>query len=328
MGINDARAAGRRALGGWTLALAACSGGERPAREGPPIPPPPTALPRIGVLFGEPFPGYEEALRAEAVRIGRELDVRAGFGQPAATEMALLALVDARVEAIVFFPSAPALAQRALALARERSVPLLFAMRTDGRSGPWAGVDSAALAEEAGARIAAVLAAGQVATPSIVIVEDRRWPESRRRSERMVDAIEQRIGRVTIEIRHPLAASTGSSVDDLVLLLRDLDGVDALLAGDPQSTAVAFEARSRMGWGARCAIGGISDDARLHEAARAEGSRMALIAFEPAAAAAAIGRALEQFATHAGDGDRETSVAEAVACELIGLPPPPRADGS
>ncbi len=311
---------GRRWLGVvCCVALAGCGGDETAPPDGPPTMDPPRALPRIGVVFGEPQPGYERLLHEEARRRGRELDVRPGYGQATATEAAVLALVDLKVEAILLFPSSPDLLQRARRLAADREVPLLLALRGDGRSGAWVGVASGELAAEAGQRVAARLAADGIAEPRIVVVEDARWPESRRRAEVIIDAIEQRFGRVEVRLRQPLEGTAELTLESLLPLMARMQSVDVLIGGDPASTAVACEAAKRSGIASRACVVGISDDSALLDAARLPAARMALVSYTREAMALALFAGIETLL--ATPLEQRDELRRAVPCALIGLEP-------
>jgi DNA-binding LacI/PurR family transcriptional regulator len=242
---------------------------------------------RIGVIFGEPFEGHEEALYAAARSRGRELDVRRAHGRVAATELAVQSLIEQRVSAIVLYPSAPELLQRARKLAAERSVPLLLAMRSDGRSGPFAGILSGEQAEPLGERAAARLAVDGVLTPSVVAFEDPRWPESRRRVESTLDAVERKLGKVEVRLRVFEEGGVEPSLEKAMARLARVGRVDLFLAGDPASTRVALEAARRMGLDVTATVAGISDDPALLTAAE-RSTRTFLVGCDRAACAAAI----------------------------------------
>jgi hypothetical protein len=306
---------------GLLLAAAGCGGGEEESakslREPPPLPAP---LPRIGVVFGETFEGYEPVLAAEARRRGRELDVRAGIGSATASEAALLALVDAKVAALLLFPFAPDLLQRARVVAKERQMPLLIALRSDGRSGPWAGASSTTLAKEAGERVAARLIADGVKEPRIVVVEDGRWPETQRRADLAIDAIEQRVGKVDVRLRQRQAGGVEATLKDLLPAIDRLKRVDVLVAGDPASTATALAAAERSGLAASVWVVGISDDAATCEAA-AKGGRAVLVSFEREAVVRALFDGIDAIAATSAADPSAATYAGAVACQLVGLDP-------
>ncbi|MBL8843479.1 MAG: sugar ABC transporter substrate-binding protein [Planctomycetes bacterium] len=321
------RRGGRWTAGLLALALFACGGDEGATAGGDAPMAPPQALPRIGVVFGEPQPGFEPLLHAEARRRGRELDVRSGYGSATATEAAVLALVDRKVEAILLFPSAPDLLQRARRLAADREVPLLLALRGDGRSGAWVGAPSSELAGEAGTRVAARLAADGVKEPRVVVIEDARWPESRRRAELTLDALEQRFGKIEVRLRHPLEATVEQTLASLLPLLARLQTADLLVGGDPASTAVAVEAAQRAGLAASACVAGISDDPALHEAAKAAGARLALVTYTREEAAPAFFAAIEALRTT--PLEQRDALRAPLACTLIGLgAEPPAKAGS
>ncbi|MSR45455.1 MAG: hypothetical protein EXS13_00025 [Planctomycetes bacterium] len=243
--------------------------------------------PRIGVVFGEVFEGYERILFDAARRRNRALDVRAGYGHAAASELAVQALIDNRVGAIVLFPSSPDLLQRAKRLAAESSVPILFALRSDGRSGPWAGVASDTLAADAGARVAELLGADGIREPTIVAFEDARWPESHRRVESVLDSIERKLGRVQVRLRMFEEGGVEPTVAKAIPMIGRIGRVDLFVAGDPASTAAAQEAATRAGYAATAFVVGISDDAERLATAAAS-ARTVLIGYEREACVEAI----------------------------------------
>jgi len=307
---------------GWLLlCVVACSPGEEEAAKGSPEPPPlPAPLPRIGVVFGERFEGYEEALLTEARRRGRELDLRAGIGSATASESALLTLVDAKVAALLLFPSAPDLLQRARLFAKERQLPLVIALRSDGRSGPWAGASSQALAKEAGERVAARLVADGVKEPRIVVVEDGRWPETVRRADLAIDAIERQLGKVDVRLRQRQGAGTDATLKELLPALDRLKRIDVLIAGDPATTATALAAAERSGLAASVYVVGISDDAATRETA-AKSGRAVIACFERDAVARALFDGLDAIAATAPADPSAASWVGAVECKLVGLEP-------
>ncbi len=319
---------GRR-LAAWSwCALAAAACGDKPAAVADPgAVAPPKALPRLGVVLGEPQDGLEALLLDEARRRGRELDVRPGYGSATATEAAVLALVDLKVEAIVFFPAAPDLLQRARRLAADREVPLLLALHGDALSGAWVGVPSSMLASEAGERVAARLAADGVTEPCVIVVEDARWPESRKRAEFAIRAVEQRLGKVEVRLRHPLGFSNEDTLERLLALMARMERIDAVIAGDPQSTAVAIAAVKRGGLAATACVAGISDDPALQTDARTTGARLALVSYSREQAVQTLFAGLDALLK--APADQVDAVQQAIPCELIGLEPEaPRKPGS
>jgi len=279
------RALRGRVAGAWLAVLAAgCGGDPDPIGAAPTVA---ARTARIGVVFGERFEGHEEALFAAARARGRELDVRSGHGHDRATELNFQDLIEQRVGAIVLFPAAPELLQRARSLAAERSLPLLSAMRSDGRSGPWAGVASGEQAAAVGERAADRLAADGIARPTVVAFEDPRWPESRRRVEATLDAIERRCGKVEVRLRVFEEGGVEPSLARAMPRLARVGRVDLFVAGDPASTPVALEAARRTGLDVSATLIGVSDDPALLAAA-AQSARTFLVGYDRAACAAAI----------------------------------------
>lgn len=271
----------------WALAalwLASCGGDAAPADGGAAAPP---ASPRVGVVFGEHFAGYESALYDAARSRGRELVVRSGYGHAAATELSVELLIEQRVAALVLFPSVPDLLQRARKLATDHSLPLLLALRSDGRSGPWAGVASDEQADTLGARLAERLAADGIAEPTVVTFEDARWPESRRRVEAILAVVEQRLGHVQVRLRQSEEGGIEPTLALAMPRLARIGRVDLLVAGDAASTACALAAAERAGLRATACIAGTSDDEALLAAA-AGSSRTWLIGYTRAQVAEAV----------------------------------------
>ncbi len=155
--------------------------------------------------------------------------------------------------------------------------------------GAWlgAGVASGEQAAAAGERAAERLVADGVTQATVVAFEDPRWPESRRRVEATLDAVERRCGKVEVRLRVFEEGGVAPSLEKAMPRLARVGRIDLFVAGDPASTPVALEAARRMGLDVSATLVGISDDPALLAAAT-QSARTFLVGYERAKCAAAI----------------------------------------
>ncbi len=313
----------------WFLAGAAAVGGScgqgaasDRSSNGAPAQSAPAAATQIGLLLAESNPGFESSLREAAHVHGYELVVFDGVREPSVQDVALRKLFDRHVAAIVMLPSAPDPLYRAMRAASDQKTPLLSALRGDGKSGPWAGVASATLATESGDRVAARLIADGVSEPRIIVIEDPCWPESQRRADLCIDAIEKRVGKVHVKLRLKALRSAEATVPVLLEGLVRMRVADVLVAGDPVSTEAALDGASRSSLAATLYVVGVTDDETRAAAARAGKSRASLVTFHRSDCVRAVVDGVASLIEQPAN-----DVKNAVACELVGLETTPKPAG-
>ena len=272
------------------------------------------ATPRVGLALGEPIDGLGEALRAALRDHGFEVSLESALGRATAQLEQVAQLLDQKVSILVLDPVVPDVLFRAGAAASDRHVPLLGVLRGDGMAGPWVGVGSGTLAREAGERAGAWLATNGRTRPRVVVVEDPRWPESRRRVEGTLRGLESACGEIELPLRASLLATPEKTAATLVVELARLQGADVLVAGDEFSTAAAVQAAGDCVSKDSIVVVGATSDEKLVESARASGSRLLLVAWDRKELVKRVVTAVDALLADPGRG-----VKEELPSELVGL---------
>jgi ABC-type sugar transport system substrate-binding protein len=262
----------RRVAAAIAVTLASSSCGEEP-----PPPAPPATKPTIGIVLGEPIAGLDDGLRAVLRDRPFETEIEASLGLATAQLDLVGRLLERKVALVVIAPVVPDVLFRARSAASTHEVPLIGLLRGDGKSGPWVGVGSTTLAQESGERAAAWLQAHGRKRPRVVAVEDPRWPETRRRVEATLRALEAGCGEIDLPLRAQTSATTDETAKQLSGSLARMKGADVLVAGDAAATAGAVKAAAQSVSKETILVVGMSDDPALIEQAKAAGSRLLLV---------------------------------------------------
>jgi ABC-type sugar transport system substrate-binding protein len=274
---------------------------------------------RIGLSLVDASDSRAAALKAAAQAARVDLRVQCANGLFAAQSSQVLALLDEKVTALLLVPSSPDLLHEMAMLVASKSVPLITIGRGDGSVGAWVGVKSETLARETGEAVARTLRQAGVTRPRLVTIESSRWPETKRRNEAVLSALQKEFGSLDLPIR---LHDCETEVETLELLLEGLPrlvSVDAILAAEPATTAAAWASVQRVAGMAKTLVAGVTDDDKLATVARADGSRLVLVCWKPSdLATKAVDAAL-----HAAGGGAKGS-ADEVATELVGVGTGPR----
>jgi ABC-type sugar transport system substrate-binding protein len=292
------------------LLLVACS----KAKEAGPTAPAAPEPPRIAIALGESIDGLAKELRDAAHAKSIEVLIAEAHGHSTSQSEQVGQFFERKIAALLVDPVVPDLLHRFRATAAEKQVPMIGLLRGDGRVGSWVGIASSALAKEAGERAGAWLKSNGCARPRVVVIEDARWPETTRRVEATLEAIEAACGGIDLPLRLRTLLTPAETSTTLLEALGRLGRADVLVAGDRFATEAAVRGARESPLRDSLLVVGTSDDPELAEAARAPKSRLLLVAWKRDelvrlaidAAAAAIAAPTQE-------------VSRAVPCELIGL---------
>jgi ABC-type sugar transport system substrate-binding protein len=267
----------------------------------------------IAVILGEPVESLPELLRTKARELGLSLGVNGSLGRGEVQLEQVASALDSGVDLLFLQPIAPDLLQRALTLAAQSKTPIVSILRSDGRSGHWIGVASGELAEETGRRAGRRLRGALPDVARIVVVEDGRWPESGRRADAVVAGIEAELGEARVMLRFRSLASPAETAAALQQGLRRMGRADVIVGGDGAASEAAWIASRQAAQEPAPWVVGVSHEAKLREAAAAEGSRLILAAWS----VAAVVDSMFELAADAGALDPAAPALRPIACEVV-----------
>lgn len=305
------RRAGRILLP-WIVVAGPSAGCRRSAPPAATSPGTPAAV-RLGLSLLDAGDARAASLKRAADEAHAELRIECANGRAPAQSGQVLALIDARVAALLLVPGSPDLLHSAAETAAAKSVALVSLGRGDGAVGGWVGLKSGTLAREAGEAAAKRLRAAGVTRPRLVVVETARWPETTRRDEAVLAALEREFGSLDVPVRLRSCETESETRDRLIEGLPSLVTLDAIVAAEPATTRGACAAVKALKQFARTLVVGVTDDEELAATARAADSRLVLVSFKSAdVASKAVAAALR-----AAKGGAPLPVEE-VASELVG----------
>jgi ABC-type sugar transport system substrate-binding protein len=238
------------------------------------------ALTRLGLSIADLSDSRVAALRSAARDAHVELVVGGATVGVKPQPLQVAELLEAHVAALLLVPSSPDLLHELAQTAASKSVPLVAIGRGDGRVGAWVGLKSGTLAKEAGEIAGRALRKAGCEKPRVIVVETSRWPETSRRIEATLKAIEGECGGVEVVVRLNQCETQAETERLLDEGLARTSSIDAIVAADPAPTAGAWSAVARSAFKDRAFVVGVTDDAALVEKARAAASRLIVVAWK------------------------------------------------
>jgi len=223
------------------LALAVLSSCEEQTARMPVV-----SKPVILVSLGMDVDGLEERLKS-ATSARPEVKIDSAHGVVPYQAQSLDQNLLGPVEALVIWPLIPDVLHRTLALARQRGIPVVSLMHGEQECAGWVGLGQPELCTELGRKAGDKLKDSGRSRARAAVVEDRRWPRSRERAERVLRGIEKSLGPLDVPVRFPFefnVATTEKVIAD-TLTQQDL-GLDVIVAGDVHGTLSAVRAVRRL----------------------------------------------------------------------------------